>query len=247
MTHHLKIKLLAICLLVSLCATAQKTYVVAVGLNNYDNGQNPLPCSRNDAQGLASFFNNYNGGDVFVLLDKNATRDHIMRVLKSHFSKSTPDDEIIFAYSGHGFDGGITSYESDKVIFCSEIQEILRNANARRKIMFVNSCHSGSFSKKYGNDSRSRDYKSKNSNVMLYMSSRADEVSWESTAMRYSFFFSRLIRGLKGEADKNGDNKVTARELFNYVNAGVIADTNGDQHPQMYGKFSDDMVVVYTK
>ncbi len=82
---------------------------------------------------------------------------------------------------------------------------------------------------------------------MLYLSSRANELSWETDAMKNSFFFSRLLRGLKGSADKNGDDKVTARELFNYVNAGVINDTEGQQHPQMYGKFPDDMVVVYVK
>lgn len=235
-------------------ALAQKTYLVAVGIDNYEPGSacTPLPCSVGDAQAISKFFNSYNGSDVFMLKDDNATRDHILRVLRSQFAKSGPEDEIIFCYSGHGFDGGITSYENDRhgnptIIFCSEIQEIMRNAQARRKMMFINSCHSGSFTKKYGSDPRSRDYKSGNSNVMLYLSSRPDEVSWENTAMSQSFFYDRLLSGLRGAADKNGDDKVTARELFNYVNAGVIKDTNGKQHPVMFGKFPDDMVVVYVK
>lgn len=249
MTRALRVSLILITA-VLLCVAgslAQKTYVVAVGLNNYDNGENPLPSSVGDARAISHFFNDYNDSEVFMLKDQNATRDHIMRVLKSHFSKSTEADEIIFAYSGHGFDGGISCYDTSNVIFCSEIQEILRNAKARRKIMFINSCHSGSFSKKYDNDPRSRGYKSDKSNVMLYFSSRADELSWESSLMSKSFFFNRLIQGLKGAADANSDRKVTARELFNYVNRNVIADTEGAQHPQMYGKFPDDMVVVYVK
>lgn len=226
---------------------SQKTYIVAVGLNNYDNDENPLPSSVGDAKAISSFFNNYNDSEVFMLKDKNATRDHILRVLKKQFSKSTDADEVIFAYSGHGFDGGISCYDTKNVIFCSEIQEILRNVKARRKIMFINSCHSGSFSKKYGSDPRSRSYKSSKSNVMLYLSSRANELSWENSLMSTSYFFNRLIQGLKGSADVNLDMKVTARELFNYVNKNVIADTDGRQHPQMYGKFPDDMVVVYVK
>lgn len=223
--------------------SAQKTYVVAVGLNNYDNGENPLPCSIGDAKAICSFFNSLGNCEVFMLKDQNATRDHIIRVLKSQFSKSTPKDEIIFAYSGHGFDGGITCYDTKSVIYCKEIQDILRSCKARRKVMFVNSCHSGSFSKKYGN-ARNQNYRSPQSDVMLYLSSRANEVSWENTMMTNSYFFNRLLQGLKGAADKNGDKKVTARELFNYVNAGVIYDTDGRQHPQMYGKFDDDMIVV---
>ena len=249
-----RIFLFAAIYLLAMGLHAQKTYLVAVGLNSYAPGGNcgPLPCSVGDARGISKFFNSYNDTDVFMLKDDNATRDHILRVLKAQFAKSGPEDEIIFAYSGHGFDGGISCYDSDgrgntKLIFCSEIQEILRNAKARRKVMFINACHSGSFAKKYGNDPRVRDYKTNNSNVMLYMSSRPSEVSWENTLMEQSYFFDNLIRGLKGAADKNGDRKVTARELFNYVNAGVISDTNGRQHPQMYGKFPDDMVVVYVK
>lgn len=227
--------------------SAQKTYLVCVGLTNYDDGKNSLPCSVGDARGIAHFFNDYNNSEVFMLLDRNATRDHILRVLKAQFSKSTEADEIIFAYSGHGFDGGITCYDTENLIYCYEIQRILRSCKARRKIMFIMSCHSGSFSKKYSQFQPPEDYKSKKSNVMLYLSSRANESSWESPLMKRSFFFENLIKGLSGYADRNGDNKVTARELFNYVNARVISDTDGQQHPQMYGKFADDMVVTYVK
>lgn len=250
----LKVAALIICLFAALAGHAQKTFVVAVGLGEYAPGGNctPLPCSVGDATSISKFFHNYNNSDVFMLKDSNATRDHILKVLKAQFAKSTENDEIIFAYSGHGFDGGITCYDSDgkgntKIIYCSEIQDILKKAKARRKVMFVNSCHSGSFSKKYGNDPRSRQYKNNDSNVMLYLSSRDNESSWESGLMNNSFFFYYLLEGLRGAADKNGDNKVTARELFNYVNARVIAITDGIQHPQMYGKFADDMVVVNVK
>ena len=234
-------------MLTSFSVGAQKTYVVAVALGNYADGHNPLPCSKGDMQSICQFFKDYNNSEVFMLVDKNATRDHIIRVLKAQFAKSGPADEIIFCYSGHGFDGGVTCYENNSVIFCSEIQDIMRKAKARRKVMFVMSCHSGSFTKKYGNDPRARRYTDSSSDVMLYLSSRANESSWEMKSMRNSFFFNRLIEGLKGRADANGDRKITARELFNYVNPKVINDTGGMQHPQMYGNFSDDMVVVYVK
>lgn len=240
--------MLAVALLSHAAAVfAQKTYVVAVGLNNYDNGQNPLPCSIGDARAISKFFDSYTDSEVFMLKDKNATRSHILKVLKQQFSKSTEADEVIFAYSGHGFDGGLSCYDTKNVIYCSEIQELMRKTKARRKIMFINACHSGSFSKKYGSDPRARGYKSNKSNVMLYLSSRANESSWENRLMTNSYFFNRLIEGLRGAADRNGDRKVTARELFNYVNAKVINDTDNVQHPQMYGNFADDMVVVHVK
>ena len=230
---------------------AQKTYIVAVGLNHYqpDGSCIDLPCSVGDAFAISKFFNNTHNSDVFMLKNRNATRAHILKILKKQFAKATEKDQIIFAYSGHGFDGGISCYDNDgrgntNIIFCSEIQDILRSSKARRKLMFINSCHSGSFAKKYSNDSRCRNFKPNSSDVMLYMSSRANEYSWEAEAMEKSFFFNRFIEGLSGKSDANGDRKITARELFNYVNQKVISDTGGRQHPQMYGRFSDDMVIV---
>ena len=65
--------------------------------------------------------------------------------------------------------------------------------------------------------------------------------------MRNSFFITRILEGFRGAADVNNDKKVTARELFNYVNPNVINDTKGQQHPQLWGRFDDSMVVVYVK
>lgn len=227
----------------ALPAPAAKTYLVCVGLNVYDNGENPLPCSRSDARGIGHYFHNYNNSEVFMLLDKNATREHILSVLKKQFAKARPEDEVIFAYSGHGFDGGISCYDTKNVIYSSEIQEIMRECKAKRKIMFMNACHSGSFRQK-SKDSRKHNYRSQDSDVMLFLSSRANEYSWENSGMKYSYFFNRLLAALSGYADADDDKCVTARELFNYVYGGVLKDTNNQQHPQMYGKFPDDMVVV---
>lgn len=239
--------LMVFSLMLSLSAMAQKTYVVCVGLNVNRDNVDPLPCSRGDMKGIANFFHSYNGSEVFMLLDKNATRSHILQVLKKQFAKSTANDEIIFAYSGHGFDGGVSTYNNNEVLYCSEVQDIMLKAKARRKVMFVMSCHSGSFTKKYSNNKDKRRNYNKKSKVMLFLSSRADELSWESTGMERSFFFEYLISGLRGSADKNGDKKVTARELFNYVAPRVAQSTSNLQHPVMWGRFDDDMVVVKTK
>lgn len=231
-------------LMLAFLAMQAKTYIVSVGLTNYDNGENPLPCSRSDVRAISDFFNSRKDTDVFMLLDANATRAHILKVLRTQFAKSKADDEIIFAYSGHGFDGGLSCYDTRNVIYCAEIQDIMAKAKARRKVMFVMACHSGSFSKYYKD--KYNYAHNRNSEVMLYLSSRSNESSWERSDWRLSFFFKHLIDGLGGNADANNDKRVTARELFNYVNRRVIRDTGGRQHPQMYGRFSDNMVISTT-
>lgn len=235
-------------IVLSLSASAQKTYVVAVGLGKYQYPEvaKPLPCSVGDAKAMSHFFHDYNNSSVFMLLNENATRDHILRVLRSEFAKATPDDEIIFIFSGHGLQGGLTCYETkdaNSIISYNEIQDIMNRAKARRKIILAMACYSGGLNIKNLKPMRSTNKTS----VMLYTSSRPDEVSWERSDMRCSFFMARMLEALKGAADRNGDRKVTARELFNYVNPRVVKDTDGQQHPQLWGNFDDSMVVVYVK
>lgn len=233
-------------LAVALPVFAQKTYVVSVGLGKYQGDWcEPLSCAHGDARCIAKLFDNARECDVFMLLSENATRDHILRVLKSKAAKATPKDEIIFMYTGHGFDGGISAYNKGEFIYCKEIQDILKSSRAGRKVMFLGSCHSGSFTRNYGSNNSYGGYSSAaDSNVLLYVGSRASEYSQYYVGNTNSFFINRLHQGLSGSADKNGDMKITARELFNYVNKWVVSDSNGEQHPQMYGRFDDDMVIV---
>lgn len=229
---------------------AQKTYVVSVGLGEYKYPQvaPPLPCSVGDARSVSRFFHSYNGSSVFMLLNENATREHILKVLKREFAKSTVNDEIIFVFSGHGIQGGLTCYETkdmNSIITYDEIQNIMKSAKARRKIILAMACYSGGLTLKKPNKQKKRN--TQNSSVMLYTSSRPNEVSWERSDMANSFFMKRILEGFRGAADANKDRKVTARELFNYVNPHVISDTNGQQHPQLWGRFDDSMVVVYVK
>ncbi len=250
----LRVVLLFMLFIVSMSAVAQKTYIVCVGLNVNRDGVDPLPCSRADMKGIANYYHKYNGCKPFMLLDANASRAHIIKVLKQEFAKSTVKDEIIFAYSGHGFDGGVSTYNNDEVLYCSEVQQIMLSAKARRKMMFVMSCHSGSFTKKNKDTKDNRRRYNKKSKVLLFLSSRPNEYSWETGFMDNSFFFHYLLEGLKGEADgaagTRKDKKVTARELFDYVAPKVTKITQGKQHPQMSGgweKFDDDMVIVNLK
>ncbi|MGM9688147.1 MAG: caspase domain-containing protein [Alloprevotella sp.] len=247
--RHILFGLLFLSALAGSVARAQKTYVVSVGIGNYLYPEiaPPLPCSVGDARALSHFFHDYNNSSVFMLLESNATRDHILRVLEQEFSKSTANDEIIFAYSGHGLQGGLTCYETkdaSSIITYNEIQSIMKRAKARRKVMLVMACYSGGLN--LGGSGSMRRTTDRTS-VMIYTSSRPDEVSWENKFMTNSFFVQHLLAGMRGKADRNGDNKVTARELFNYVNPRVVSDTEGKQHPQMWGKFDDSMVVVYVK
>lgn len=251
---YLRLLMTSVLLVLSSWAFSQKTYVVAVGLTDYKYPEicPPVGCCIRDARSMANYFHDYNGSEVFMLLNKNATRSHILKVLKTQFSKSSVNDEVIFVFCGHGVQGGLTCYETrtaNDIISYNEIQDIMKSVKARRKVILAMACYSGGLTKKSNNNNPQQHARRKvnKTNVMLYTSSRADEPSWARDDMKNSFFINRILRAFNGDADKNGDGKVTARELFNYVNPNVIKDTSGAQHPQMWGNFDDSMVVVYVK
>lgn len=236
--------------LLTTAALAQKTYIVCVGISENRVNTDPLPACRNDIKDFAKVFDHYKNCEVFMLLDKNATRSHILTILKREFAKATPQDEIIFAYSGHGFDGGVSTYENNEVVYCSEVQSIMHSSQAKRKAIFMMACHSGSFTKRHANNTDNRRNYNRNSDVMIFVSSKDNEPSYLISGQRYSVFYDYLIRGLLGDADRNRDKLVTARELFNYVGSNVqrFAERIGQQqHPVMWGRFSDDMVIIKLK
>lgn len=219
-----------------------ETYVVSVGISNYAY-INSLNLPEKDATAIADLYR-HRSSHVLLITGKNATKASILRALRSQFSQATSSDEIIFAYSGHGYSGGLCPYEMKKEADGLTYQEIwneLRNSAAGRKIIFADACKSGGFrvTKRQANETAS-----KNIPVLTFLSSRTNELSQERMLMANGIFTTYLLRGLRGKADKNRDRKITARELFDYVSQGVKEKTNDCQHPVMWGKFGDDMVVI---
>ena len=83
--------------------------------------------------------------------------------------------------------------------------------------------------------------------VMLFLSSRDNEVSIETPRMKNGFFTACLVRCLKGGADVNHDRIITAKELYSAVSEGVIKLSKDKQHPVMWGHFDDNMPVMIWK
>lgn len=161
--------------------------------------------------------------------------------MRSQFLRAKSGDRIIFYFSGHGYPGGFCPYEMKKIadgLTYSEVINIMNSSKASDKFIFADACNSGAIRQNSTNSAPDAH------NILFFLSSRGNEYSIESPFLANGYFTKYLLRGLRGAADANKDRSITASELFKFVSKGVQTQTNGKQHPVMWGKFPDDLVIV---
>jgi len=139
--------------------TRSNLYYIGMGVSKYKNTKLDLKYAHKDVLDLQQHFKRYkksfNNIKTMVLTDHQVTRDNIQKV--HQFLKSAKvDDVVILSLSGHGaYEVGdysgyyYLSHEADvdrlaeTAIAYDELEEIMSNIAARRKLMLVDTCASG--------------------------------------------------------------------------------------------------------
>lgn len=237
MKHTYK-TILAIALMIAIILPAQaKVYLVSAGIADYPGTDHDLTLCAKDAATIQYIYDK-NGATTYLLKDSQATRENILRYMKTVFARATGDDIIVFFFSGHGYKGGFVAY--DDYLTYADMRQAMASSDCKNKMIFADACYSGKMRQGNGGGSTSL----KKYNVMLFLSSRDTETSLEKPTMKNGYFTTALQSGLRGHADANRNRTVTAKELFTYVYKNVTSMTDNRQHPVMWGKFSDDMPVL---
>jgi len=226
-------------LLIALAALAcpAKTYIVCVGISDYPGEKNDLRVSANDARVMYNIFARNGKSERAILTNHKATAEGVKKAMKTVFAHASEDDVIILYFSGHGTPGALFCH--DGILPYEQIFEVMKSCPAKNKIIFADACYSGQMR----TESTSQQPPVKKGNVLLFLSSRSDEVSYES-AYKNSRFTIYLERGLRGGADSNRDKIITAKELFIFVHKGVVESSWDRQHPVMWGNFDDNMPII---
>lgn len=213
-----------------------KVYLVSVGIANYPGTKNDLRISDNDAKTIAKVFNATKDASVSVLVNERATQSALLSSMHTVFADAESDDTVILFFSGHGTPGALVCYDGE--LTYQHIFNMLKGCKASRKMIIADACFSGKM-----RTTRQQTSSYNSQNVMLFLSSRTNEMSMESN-FQNSMFTVYLERGLRGGADTNKDRRISARELYNFVHQGVIEASGNKQHPVMWGKFDNDMTVI---
>lgn len=226
-----------------------KTYLVSIGISKYAN-TNVAPNLRLPAADADTVATLFRGEDCeYVLLkDNEATgrniRDHAMAL----FAKATKKDKIIFFFSGHGYGSGFCAHDYGVsefgAISFDDVRALFRASKARGKIMMADACYSGAIrTNTVLPDSVSQKLQ-KQQQVMVFLSSRGNEVSLERSDMPNGFFTTFLAKGLHGAADANRNGKITAGEISSYVSKNVSRESQGRQHSNIWGNFNLNWIIT---
>lgn len=237
-------------------ANEMKVWAVIIGISSYSHMQ-ALKYTDDDAYRMYAFLKSPEGGaladeQIRILIDEDATKEKILKALKSTVAKAGENDLVMVYFSGHGLRGSFLPIDFDgyqNKLEHDEINDILQNSPSKYKLVIADACHSGSLLAMKSGETRNilEDYYKSlaqaNPGTALIMSSKSDETSLESSGLRQGVFSHFLIRGLKGEADLDNNKVVTVQELFDFVDGNVRAYTVNRQSPVIKGDYDGKMTV----
>ena len=233
----------AILILFLLCVLPLRaeTYVVAVGIANYQSISD-LRLAENDAKVMAKMYKTRTK-NVITITGRYATRANILKAMTDQFGRAKRGDMVVLFFSGHGYEKGFCPYDMGagdrNALTYNDIYAVFRKSKATRKIVIADACMSGGLRK----ESHSSNH-TNSSDVVMFLSSRTKELSIESPRMQNGYFTTYLERGMRGGADTNKDKLVTAKEIYVFVSNGVKKISKERQHPVMWGNFDDNLVMV---
>jgi hypothetical protein len=244
-------------------------WAVIVGISEYQNPNYKLQFASKDAEAFNGFLiellgNRYSKDRVTLLLDKDATRENIIKELEDKTLKAEQNDLVIVYFACHG----TTPIKNTVYFLCYDtkpgkeistalmdesIRSLLVNSMANKKIWIADACHSG------GVDPTAPKERGENLTVKYLLeiasqsgftvltASKSGESSFEHQKWGggHGVFTYYLIKGLKGEADTDKNGKITLDELTDYVKENVRKDTDYKQTPQLKG--DGDIIISVVK
>ncbi|MBO4722208.1 MAG: caspase family protein [Muribaculaceae bacterium] len=191
-----------------------------------------------------------------VIVNQYATRENILKRVKNVVAAAkNPNDRIVLFFATHGSEDGYLLTYGGGAVYYREIIDILAKSKTKHVYIFIMACFSGSITKDNGlNSDPNWGDDAVKSGITFMVSSRPDETSKsiinrEVTPVRHSVFGNALIKGFRGQADRDGDRKITIMELFKYVYNEVTMRMESDdpemvQHPQLIGPSSEHNTII---
>ena len=222
-----------------------KTWAIIIGISNYSH-LTPLNYTDDDAHRLSAFLQSPEGGSlkdyqIKLIIDESATKANIIRFMHETIKNIGSNDQLIFYFSGHGFEDALAPIDingEQNKLYHQEVINIITNNFAKQRLCILDACFAGGM-KESAEATKSDELQSKNylsqfkthNKTAFIFSSTANESSIEQRGLRQGVFSHFLLKGLKGEADTDKDGIVRIDELSKFVKVEVKTYTNNYQNP----------------
>lgn len=237
-------------------------YCLAVGVSRYRySGVPDLEFAAKDAGDLAEIMQSQRHlyGRVFVTVLKNelATKVNIEKALSGGFARARPDDTLLLFVSGHGV---TQSKKGDEFFLVAHDTDpgrlsatavplggmwLIGKVKAQRALVIADTCHAGAavelreHSRGVSFADFAREFVN-TGNRLIMSSSRTSEASQEDGLLGNGIFTHFILKGLRCEADSDGNGVVTVREVFEYAAKHTNRFTGGHQNPEFEGRMDGE-------
>jgi len=170
----------------------------------------------------------------------NESSSSVIEIIDEFFDQKKPDDLLVLYFSGHGvrdefgslylaFKNTIRSRLRSTAIKSDYIRDVMDQSRSKRQVLILDCCNSGAFPQGakaevggvMGMVSALQGY-----GRFVLTASDATQFAWEGNQIigetDNSLFTHFLVKGLEGEADSDGDGRITVDELYDYAYGQIL-------------------------
>ncbi|MCK6547519.1 caspase family protein [Myxococcota bacterium] len=227
-----------------------RLFVVAIGIDDYENPKYRLSYGKRDATAFADTLAE-RGRAIFTevvrrdLVDRAATRDAIEAVLRDVKGAARPEDALVIFYAGHGVmseDAGtsdfylvpsdVTNLYGDpaqlaaKGVSAKRLRELASEIRAQKQLLVIDACEAGAaidtFAMRGAAEERAIAQLARSAGLVVLAATGNDQLASEVKILGHGVFTYAVLEALKGAADGSPkDGQITVKELEAYLNATV--------------------------
>ncbi len=221
-------------------------FALIIANNEYtDPGLAQLTAPGQDAADFARVLQNKDIGafdDVQIMI--NQPEPGVREAIDRFFQQKRADDLLVLYFSGHGIKDDIGSLYlalqntrrsllRSTAIKSDFIREAMDQSRSRRQVLILDCCNSGAFSQGTkaavgGSIGTGPAFEGSGYGRVVLTATDATQFAWEGDKIigeketSNSLFTHYLVKGIQGEADRNGDGNISVDDLYDYTYEQII-------------------------
>lgn len=239
-----------------------KSWAVVIGINQYQHWQ-PLRYAVNDATAVQRRLTRLGFDEVLIFprFDREATKKELLRLLGDELYRQTSEEDRVFIFfAGHGETqslpnqrqfGYIIPVEADpqdlysSAVPMKSLEEIGERLRAKHIFYVIDACFSGLLLQNTRGLARVLGKQAVSPLTLTTLPVRQVLTAGHAGERvvevgGHGIFTEIFLQGLEGAANTNGDDYITASELYDFVKRRVEQESGNTQHPQ-FGQFGAGM------